>query len=428
MKSRLLLETSSNDQSRSDGSSALLEDRRQTDPALAISPQETQNPPKAAPAETAVRPAPQVSNRPQGKMLLVTIFLACIGFALFTAWSTFLRFSAYGIVTGRVLDTTSPWPAYVEAVNVRAGDVVQQGDLLAIVSDPDLAASIDRLGDELRGAQAELQAQVAMLALAARDRKDENQKMLAAYYDLKGRLLAQRAHRDGLKSKLTRRLELLHTRAVSHEEIDSIRYEVQGLNDNIEHLQRAVGALKQRAEVTGDLPTNEARLRPWFAKIEQSQAAIRRLREKQGRGRLRASTSGTVLAIAHHVGERVGPDEPLLELLEDSSIELVVFVRQEQAGEFQLRQMTQAIVEPRDRQLRCQVVRIGDRYENPLAQIQSYYRPGENLLPIYLQPAADSQALASLRIGSVVQLIAGWQSVVGSSVGSSVGYSVGYSF
>ncbi len=407
MKARLLPETPNNNPAFGNGSSCAPCDRRASNIDSTIPPLERMPPPESRSVDAGFRATPQVSNRPKGKLLLVAILIACLGFAVFVVWNTFLRYSAYGVVTGRIVELTSPWPANVEAVYVRAGDTVRQGDIIAIVNDPELEASIDRVGDELRSAQAELDAQVAMLAVVAHNRRDQNLKIRADYHDLKGRLLSEQSERDSLKSKLTRRLELLESGAVSSEEIVSFRYSIQALSDKIEHLKQAVSVLEERLEETDQLSIDEATLEPWFAKIEQSQAAIRRLREKQRRGTLRASTSGTVLAISRHVGERVGQEEPLIELLQDGSIELVVFVRQDQASKFQVGQTTQAIVEPIDQQLSCQVVRIGDRYEKPLAQIQSYYRRSENLLPVYLRPPTDLPAEPPLRLGSVVRVPAG---------------------
>ena len=364
--------------------------------------------PESRSIQTVDRAAPEISRRPDARRTLVAILVACLGFGVFAAWNTFLRYSAYGIVSGRVMELTSPWPAKVEAVYVRAGDTVRQGDILAIVSDPELESSIDRIGDEIRSAQAELDAQVAMLAVAAHNRRDENQKIRANYYDLKGQLLSEESRRASLEAKLAVRLELLQSGTVSNEEIDSIRYIIQGLTDKIEHLQQAVYTLEERLEESNEISIDEAALQPSFAKIERFQAEIRRLREKQLQGTLRAPSSGIVMSISRHAGERIPHEEPLIELIKDGSVELVIFVRQDQASTFEVGQTIEAVIAPLDQRLSCEVVRIGDRYEKPVHQIHPYYRRAENLLPIHLRPPADLPGETHLRLGSVVQIPASW--------------------
>ena len=408
MQSRLLAEKSDRDPALDNGLSSPPGDRRESD--IELSGRPLAEPKHSGPrsSETPEHAPPEVSRRPNARRTVVAILVASLGFSVFAAWNTFLRYSAYGIVSGRVMELTSPWPAKVEAVYVRAGDTVRQGDILAIVSDPELDASIDRLGDEIRSAQAELDAQVALLAVAAHNRRDENQKIRANYYDLKGQLLSEESKLASLESKLALRLQLLKSGTVSNEEIDSTRYIIQGLNDKIEHLQQAVHTLEERLEESDETSIDEAALAPSLAKIEQFQAEIRRLRERQLQGTLRAPSGGTVMSISRHAGERVRQEDPFIELLQDGSIELVIFVQQDQASTFAVGQTIDAVVAPLDQQLSCEVVRIGDRYEKPVYQIQSHYRRAENLLPVHLRPLTDLSSETPLRLGSVVRIPAGW--------------------
>ncbi len=358
----------------------------------------------AKPVETPTRSAPQVSARPKGRLVVATILFICVTSVSYFLWSTFLRDAAYGVVTGKVTALSPPWSGTLTAVYVFAGDKVRQGDVLAIVDDPELHASIERLSDDLRAAQAELDAQVALLALAARERGNTTEEIRANYYDLRGVLVAEQARFDEQSSKLLRRQELAKRHAYSEEEIESLRFSKQGLAAKIKNIEQAVVALETRLK---NLPNNDrdvAQLKPWLAKIENYQAEIHRLREKQHRGTLRAPVSGTVIDISGHVGERATPEQPLLELLPVDSLEIVLYVKQNQANAYKIGQQANVIVEPADEPIVCQVTRFGQRLEKPLSHVAGRYRPEEKLLPIYLTPTTDLPTDAELRLGSTVRL------------------------
>lgn len=360
--------------------------------------------PIVEPVASVPRPAPQVSARPKGRLVVAGILLACVGTVSFLVWSTFLRDAAFGVVIGKVIEISPPWSGTLTAVYVIAGDTVRQGDVLAVVDDPELQADIDRLSDELRAAQAALDAQVALLALAAHERGNDAEEIRADYYDLRGELLSEQSRYEELSSKLSRRQELADRRAVSNEEIESLRFVKQGLAAKIENLGQAIAALEKRLE---DKPSDDqeaAQLKPQVAKIENFQAEIRRLREKQHRGMLRAPTSGKVVDVSCQVGERATPEQPLLELLPADALELVLYVRQYDAADYEVGQRAEVVVEPAPESIVCEVSRIGQRYETPLSHVMGRYRPKEKLLPIYLKPIADMPTATHLRIGSTVRL------------------------
>lgn len=414
MKSRLLPPPSEAEREFSDDA-PLLDDapsveqaRRATDEPVVAVKAETETKPAARPAvepyEPSPRPAPQVSARPKGRLVVAAILLACVSSLGYSLWSTFLRNAAYGEVVGQVTEISTPWSGTLNAVYVRAGDSLRQGDVLAVVEDFELQAELDRLGDALRTAQAELDAQVALIALAAQDRGNAAEEIRAHYYDLRGVLLAERARYEELTSKLQRREELAGRKAYSSEEIESLRFVKSGLAAKIENLEQAVTALETRLE---SLPTDDGRtaqLKPQLAKIESTQAEMQRLREKQHRGTVRAPMNGKVVAVHGHVGERTTSAQPLLEFLPDDTVEMVLYVKQHEVTNYQVGQQAEVIVEPATEPIVCEITRIGHRYEQPKSYVVGRYRPDEKLLPVYLTPTRAASSATSLRIGSTVRL------------------------
>ncbi len=408
MKSRLLTPPTTDDRDSQNDSPAQAPARRTTDSTAApeikkeapvVEPTSTQKP-----VEAPARPAPQVSARPQGRLVVAAILVVCVTAVATLLWNTFFRDAAFGVVAGKVTAISTPWSGTVTAVYAQPGDTVRQGDVLILVEDPELQASIDALGDDLREAQALLDAQVAVLAIASRTRGNAAQEMRADYYDLRGELLAEQSRYDELSSKLDRRQALADRRAVSNEEIDSLRFVKKGLLSKIENLELAVVALESRLEVASDESLETAQLKPWLAKIENHQAEIRRLRAKQRRGTVRAPSSGTIIAVTCHLGERTTPEQPLLELLPEGQLELVLYVPQSKANSYHAGQPLKVVVEPLGESLVCRVTRVGQRYEKPQSHVPGRYRPEQKLLPIYLAPPADLPAGTKLRLGSTVRL------------------------
>lgn len=349
------------------------------------------------------RPALQVSARPQGRMLVAGILLVCITLAGYSLWTTFLRDAAFGVVTGKVTTISPPWTGTLTAVHAKAGDTVQQGDVLAIVDDPNLQDEIERLGDELRATQAELTAQSALLSLSARERGNDAAELQSNYHTLRGELLAEQSRLAELASKITRRQELTGQRAYSDEEIESLQYQRQGLKSKVENLQQAVEALQEQVQSQPSSNDDAAQLKPLLTKIENLQAELHRRRAEQRRGTIRASFAGTVIEVSRHVGEKIAADDPLIELLPEGSVELVLYVNQSDVTAYAVDQTHSVIVDPLPESVACKVTRIGNRLEKPVQHIVGRYRPVQKMVPVYLSPT--NRLLANrLRLGSTFRL------------------------
>ena len=146
----------------------------------------------AAPTRPAPRPTP-LPKRPKGKLFTGSLLLLlCSGIGYFL-WDWQLRYQAHGVVTGRVLQVSPPWAGNVCTLQVREGDIVRQGQLLVTFSNIAQEQRIAEAADELKLAQATLDAQVSELRWQSQLRGDRNQKALGEYYEMWGELLNQRS-------------------------------------------------------------------------------------------------------------------------------------------------------------------------------------------------------------------------------------------
>ncbi len=352
-------------------------------------------------------------KRPKGQILISGTLIVLLGVAAYVVWNGFLRYGAYGTVTGRLVEVPPPWSGNVKAFYVQDGDQVRCGDILAVLDSPEISASIDRLTDDMRVAQAELDAQVATLALVAQNKDDRKQEALADYYETMGELLAEKSTLDYLRSKLSRNERLAGRRIISAEEADSLRFSTAGQSAKVEQLEQAVAELKKRVQAVQRPTEQTKRLKPKLAHIEHIQADIRRLREKLRAGTVRAPVGGRIVRVLRFVGEHIEPTEPIVQILNEGSLELVVFVSQAKSDRFAVGQTMSVLVEPLNEPLDCRVNRIGDGYVEPPKHIENRYADGEKLLPIYLTPVNDLPPGVRLRLDSEVRVPTTWTSVLG---------------
>lgn len=409
MKSRLIPSPTADDREPRDAAQTVGPQRRESDMVTSIDEvtealtAETTTSEVVDKAPPVPRSAPQVSARPNGRLIVAAVLLLCVGSTGYSLWSTFLRDAAYGTVSGDVTKISPPWTGTVTAIYASAGSRIEQGDVLAVVEDPELIADIERVADELRTAQAELDSQAAIIALKARQRDDEADQVKANYFDLRGELAAEQSRLAELNGKLERRHELRHKRAYSEEEIESLTFLADGLTGKIENLKQAVATLESRLTQFPTVDDETAQLKPWLSRIETAQSELLRLRNKQQLGTIRAPLSGVVVETAARVGQRIEASDSLLELLPTDSVEVVLYVQQADLDNYELGQKVAVVVEPLPEPISCRLVRIGHRLQQPQSAKAGRYQPTDKLVPLHFE-LEDPTAQRQLRLGSTVRL------------------------
>lgn len=356
----------------------------------------------AAPAPARPTPLPK---RSKGRYFVAAILITLLGFLTLAIWNLFLRYEGYGIVEGRVIQISAPWDGLVRSLDAREGERVSPGDVLLTVESAADQAELASAEDELRMAQAELHARSAELRLAAQLRGDLKHKAQAEYYEVYGTLLQEQSRLADLVAKRDRNAELYRRSAISQEEAETARLQEQGQRAKIEKLRSALAELKQRVTLANEQLDEEDGLKPKLIRIEVIEGQMSRLREKMATGRVRSPVAGRVIRRLRFTGERVEAARPVLELLEDDSLQIVVYLPHAKAAALRLGQPLNVVTDAGGRQVMCTVERIADRLEMPPPALVRYYNPNEILLPVYLRPLASDSAL---RLGGVVRLPRSW--------------------
>lgn len=354
------------------------------------------------PPRAAARPTP-VAQKPKGRFFMGTIVLAIVGLCAFKVWNAFLRYEAYGVVSGREIEVAPPWTGAVEAVYVNEGAAVEQGALLCSLTNLVLAQDRARLQDELRVAQADLGVELTRAKLDEALRADRLHEARAEYFAAWGELLEEEARGELLAQRYERQLHLYQSGVISSEAFEEAREAAGGQADKVGQLRRSVEALQARAELDGEGSPRE-RLLPFELRLRLLQADLGRVDERLRQGEVRAPARGTIVRRACFVGEQASEDDALFTLLEEGSEVVRLFIPQAEAERVRVGQELELQLEPNAELVRARVQTIEDALVPPPPSVARFALVGESFLPVRPLPLAEGEHRPVLRLGAVAKL------------------------
>lgn len=362
-----------------------------------------------------VRPTP-LPARPKGRWFIALLLIALSGWAGYHVWNSYFRFQAYGTVTGQVLEVAPPWEGVVRYLHVREGEKVRQGQPLVTVDNVELRQRHAQLSDELRIAQANLDAEVAQLKWQSAFGLDQSRGAVALYYETLGNYLREEARLEELKQLLRRSQILYGSNAISQEEYQQYLYAKQGQEQKLVKLKDALNDLKKRADqvdallkkrldLSGGLAeSGNEQLKPGLAKIEALKAERARLQERLDQGQILAPANGIVLKHLRLAGAHCRSTEPLLTILEEGSLQVVLYLPQDKSIAPAIGAAMELVADFHDEPLICSITRLGDQCESAPEHIKRHYWEGQKLVPVYLRVSDEQASRLTLRVGSVVKL------------------------
>lgn len=358
----------------------------------------------------ATRPPP-MPKRPKGRFLIASFLIGIGLLGATTLFNATLRFEAYGVVSGAVVDVSPPWSGVVTSIHVREGDEVQQGQLLANVDNLELQRQHAKLGDEIRIEQAAMEAAVADIRLETQLRTDQQLRVQADYWELYSTFLFEQYELVVLTDRRVRleALVKIDRTPITAAELRASRAKETGQRDKLDKLCQAVQELKRRAdEFPLDREYDRDRLRPHQRRLEQLQSQLNQSRELLRRGEIRAPDSGRILKVRRFAGEFTPEGESAFEILVDGSLGATLYVPQGDSAWYQPGKVLDVAIVPNRQLTRCEVVRIGDQLEPPPKNLEPYYRKDQRLLPVTMRPVRGNSEPEILKLGAEVGLPTQW--------------------
>lgn len=375
----------------------------------------TKLPPNQSPNHSASPVAapgrPPLPKRPKGRWFVGVSLGLLILFSSYTIWNGVLRYPVRGVVVGRTIEVSPPWEATIASLHVREGDAVKQGQLLVTLESRELQELMASVSDELKLAQAELEAKVTQLRWQSQQRHDWSQQAQSDLYQVWGELSEERSKQEIADGELAR-LEAIRAKnadAVSGKQLDEAKLAAVGQQAKVRKLETAVEQLKHRVEVYGEVDQDATtQFQPELLKIENLKAEIQRTRDKIAACQIRSPISGVIAKLPCDTGERADVEHALAEIVEDGTLETVLYVPQEKIAQLELGQVVHVRIEPYQQPVACRVMRRGVRMEPPPASLERFYDDNERLLPVYAKPDCRTIDTVALSIGSEARLPRRW--------------------
>jgi HlyD family secretion protein len=362
--------------------------------------------PPGGAAGPGLSPPKPMPKRPQGRFLVGAIFSTVVGTIVLMVWDSFLGVAAYGTVTGDTLRVTAPWAGFVQELKVEEGQSVKKGQHLATLHSLDLERQLAQLDDELRVERARLDGEKARL-------RWDSQSHAAEYFELWGSLLKNKEDLSRLRNDLERAQSVRDKSIIPQQEMDRLIFAEAGQREMVEKMSQALKELRHRVE---EKPSDEQtaaddgrsleQLRPILARIDALEASRSRLLENLEEGRLLAPVDGVVVRCDQAAGQSLGQLETVIELVDSDSLMATLYVQQSDSHSLTPGTRVTVTVEPLSQPVACRVVSSRERFESAPESIERYYRKGEPLLPVVLQPEIGARDRGIMRHGAIVRF--GW--------------------
>lgn len=358
----------------------------------------------AIPAPTTP-PAPQAPSRMRGRLVIASLLVAACGAGMFTVWDSMLRYRAYGVVTGRIVNVGTPIDGMLKYVHVREGDDVRQGDRLATVIDLEQEMELARIEDQIRLAEATMHAEAARVRWEAHVQETEMTKSVADFFDGVSTVYHETGNLEVLRNELDR-TEYLMSRDAARE-IDLMRQTIreQAQVDKLSSVRRGLDVLRTRADKALAVPRpGDEQLNPHTAKIQMLTNEAERIRRWVAQGEITSPANGKILKRLHPAGECVPSSDSLFSVMEEASIEIELFLPQEMAADFVPGDIVELQIAPFEDRVPCEVTTIGVEQRNPPRNIEVFYRKDVTLLPVRVKPPAEITTDERLTVGAVAKM------------------------
>ena len=320
---------------------------------------------------------------------MALLLVATIGGFAYSAWNSIFRYAAYGDVATSISNAPAPWAGTVQAVYVREGDWVEQGQPVAWMVSRNLQRRLNQLEGERRLARARLIADTAEYWARAADHHENQVKQESEYLQMLGEVTEMEARIDYLSERESRLAQLWKQRAISEEELNFVRQELTSLRSKVQKWRASLKRIGSLADSIMPMETMQ-HLEPQRVVLENIAKEIQRIQQQQQLGEIVAPVSGRVSRRRHFVGDYAAEGETLVEIIPDGATEVVIYWPQ-RTKHPEVGEAIQAQLAPFTARHWFVVKKVGAEHRAAPAHLETRYRAAELLLPIYMKPASDIQ-------------------------------------
>ncbi len=342
---------------------------------------------KCAPAATPATRAPaSLSKPPKGRLFISCILLTFIFSISWMVWSEFFRYSAYGKIQGSIVSASPNYPARIAAIHAKVGDIVEAGQLLATLDIPTLQQERNRCKRELDLAVAGLQMRQAEVQSRICEIESQDASRRLDYYRLLGEFHMKKAELISLEATYQVNAPLNEKNVISDIELLESQTEFEGLQSQLQDLEFALAKLKPKDT---EPPLSHQKL--LIAESTQVELVKQHLDEIDAMlkdSEVRATTRSRVLRQLSHTGEHLQPGEPVFDLVEVESVEIVLYVPQFATRDYPIGQQVVVSIPALQATSKFVVTGMSPEVTSPPSTLQNRYRANRGVASVRLLPNA----------------------------------------
>ena len=334
----------------------------------------------------------------KGRKAAFALITALLCYGSYSLWNSYLRYDSFGIVDSDVVGVYTTSPGIIQTLAVTEGSVVKKGDFLMQVSSSEDTRQLDKLNDEIRIAQAELEAKREELARNQLVRSDLIRQIEGQIADTSATIGELKSRLSFQRGEAARYSRLKAMDAAGSQEVDSARSQANSITQILRGKESSLKTLKDRLiTLTGEKSSDEA-LKPIEAKIAYLNNEKRRYIDKIKEGIVYSQHDGIVSSIQKRQGELVGTDS-ILTMIVDGTANLVLYSDPSDKIP-KIGSKVQVMVPSLGKMVDAEVTSISKDVTAPPDQIKSNYLANQKLVKVYLDPQGGYEPFV---VGSVIK-------------------------
>ena len=191
-------------------------------------------------------------------------------------------------------------------------------------------------------------------------------------------------------------------------ELEANALQLKSQREKVANLGAEVTRLKDRIDKKQQVTGAEALMEPKLVTIQAIQDEIQRLKSDIEKCRIASPVSGKVVRVNRFAGEQAASGDPIVEVVEENSTEIELFLIQSQVDDFQVGKEVSLLVNS-GTEVSCQVQRMGMQFQNPPSNLVRFYPSQAKVVPVYLTLSQNSNEQIALFLDSQVRLPRRWR-------------------
>ena len=336
-----------------------------------------------------------LKKQPKGRWFISCVICSFLGFVGYSLWNELGRYQAYGEIEGTIIHVAPIAAGRIASVEVKEGDFVEAGQLLAVVDALELQMNLRKIRGELQIALSNLNVRMAEVRERSQERTADHIDRRAEYFKLLSDFHDKQAKLDEFSKTFAAYQTLKLSKSISEAEFLASKSAHDGLKLQIEDLQAAISTLEPIVN-TSLVDQADEFLQTEQSRVRDIQSELAEVQSLLDASRIIAPVAGRVIKRHRHAGEYVDPSQPMIELLQAGSVEGIVYLPQHRANLLKTGDTIAMVVVPLGKRQVFRVDRISPELSPPPQALQSSYRAFRGLAQVHAIPINEpSDASAS---------------------------------